>query len=362
MTTGIGFDVKLSKHIAIRPIQAEYFLIHFRDPRSFPTDRTWQNNIRLSSGLVFRFGGDSVRAAATPSNRAPVASCSADKIMVKEGSGDEAMVRADASDPDGDPLTYTWTATGGAVEGSGPAVRWISTGLKAGIYTVKARVDDGKGSSAECFADVRIEAPANRPPVISCSADRSPILPGETSDITADASDTDNDPLTYSYAASGGQITGSGPKVKFDSTGLQPGSYLVKCSVSDGRGGIAEASTSIDVQQLAAAVEAAKASQCEYRTAVAWKPDNVCKRILDDLALRLRNEPRASTVIVSYPHSTAQLSAKLAQTRADDARRYLGEKGIDASRIGTRAGQWQASEESKNGHVDIIWVPEGATY
>jgi hypothetical protein len=41
--------------------------------------------------------------------------------------------------------------------------------------------------------------------------------------------------------------------------------------------------------------------------------------------------------------------------------KYLGEKGIDASRVKTRTGSGQAGAE-QNRHIDVIWVPEGATY
>src|SRR4030095_12119483 len=75
------------------------------------------------------------------------------------------------------------------------------------------------------------------------ATDHSPIMPGERTGITATASDPDGDQLTYSYTATGGQVSGDGAKASFDSTGLSAGSYTVKCSVSDGRGGGADADT-----------------------------------------------------------------------------------------------------------------------
>jgi opacity protein-like surface antigen len=45
---GGGLDVKVSKHVAVRVIQAEYVATPFLDLR--------QDNIRLSAGIVFRFG------------------------------------------------------------------------------------------------------------------------------------------------------------------------------------------------------------------------------------------------------------------------------------------------------------------
>ena len=51
MTAGGGVDFKLSKLISIRPMQAEYYLTKFTDGLN-----NRQNNFRLSSGVVFRFG------------------------------------------------------------------------------------------------------------------------------------------------------------------------------------------------------------------------------------------------------------------------------------------------------------------
>jgi opacity protein-like surface antigen len=50
-TAGGGIDVTLSRHVAVRPIQAEYFLTKFPDGA---TNR--QNNFRHSAGIAFRFG------------------------------------------------------------------------------------------------------------------------------------------------------------------------------------------------------------------------------------------------------------------------------------------------------------------
>ena len=51
MALGGGIDYSVSKHLAVRPIQAEYFLTKFSDGNN-----NRQNNVRLSAGVVFRFG------------------------------------------------------------------------------------------------------------------------------------------------------------------------------------------------------------------------------------------------------------------------------------------------------------------
>jgi opacity protein-like surface antigen len=52
MTAGGGIDLTVSRHIAIRPVQAEYFLTKFPDGLN-----NRQNNFRYSAGIGFRFGG-----------------------------------------------------------------------------------------------------------------------------------------------------------------------------------------------------------------------------------------------------------------------------------------------------------------
>src|SRR5262249_29000341 len=339
MATGGGVDVVLNKYLAWRFAQIDYLMTNFSGPSLGSSGR--QNNLRLGSGLVLRWGYPN--AAPAPVNHPPVAACSVSPASVYAGSSDAVALHVNASDPDNDSLTYSYTATGGTIEGTGPDARWTPSGLAVRTYTATAKVNDGKGGTASCSADLKVETKPNQNPVISCATDRSPIMPGERTGITATASDPDGDPLTYSYSAASGQVTGDGPKATFDSTGLQPGSYPVKCAVSDGRGGTAEATTNVDVQQPPPPPQAAKAGDCGYNAVGASRFDNACKRVGDDVALRLKNDPTAKLVIVGYADAKEPKAAKLAQTRADLAKKYLGEKGIDAARISTRVGE--ASKE-----------------
>jgi hypothetical protein len=51
MTAGGGIDLKVSRHVSIRPVQAEYFLTKISDGLN-----NRQNNFRFGAGIVFRFG------------------------------------------------------------------------------------------------------------------------------------------------------------------------------------------------------------------------------------------------------------------------------------------------------------------
>jgi opacity protein-like surface antigen len=51
MAAGGGIDIKVSKHISVRPVQADYFMTKIPDGLN-----NRQNNFRFGAGVVFRFG------------------------------------------------------------------------------------------------------------------------------------------------------------------------------------------------------------------------------------------------------------------------------------------------------------------
>ncbi|MYN66569.1 MAG: hypothetical protein F4X11_16315 [Acidobacteria bacterium] len=57
--------------------------------------------------------------------------------------------RATASDPDGDALTYAWSAPEGSFSGAtdGATARWTAPEA-TGRVTIRVRVSDGRGGSA----------------------------------------------------------------------------------------------------------------------------------------------------------------------------------------------------------------------
>jgi hypothetical protein len=360
LAAGGGVDIVFTKHIAWRFAQLDYLRSYVAGPWVDPNYR--QNSFRAGTGIVFRWGFPA--PPPPPPAGPPTASCSASPAAVIQGSNDPSAIHVTAASPASLPLTYSYTATGGTVDGTGPDARWSSNGLNPGSYTVTAKVDDGKGGTASCTADIAVQERPHHPPTISCSANPSTIQPGEKSTITSTASSPDNLDLTYSYSATQGQVSGNGPTATFDSTGLSSGSYKVNCTVTDSRGDKADGQANVDVQQPPPPPQATKIGECGYTKAGVARFDNLCKRVGDDVALRLKNDPSAKVVIVGYADGKEPRAAKLAQSRADLAKAYLGEKGIDASRSTTRTGQasTEKGSEKENRRVEFIFVPEGATY
>lgn len=60
--------------------------------------------------------------------------------------------------------------------------------------------------------------------------------PSMVIDIATTAIDVENDPLVYAYTISGGRIIGSGRSVKWDLSGVYPGTYTITAGADDGCG------------------------------------------------------------------------------------------------------------------------------
>ena len=294
------------------------------------------------------------------------ASCSADKTSVAADSGELVAARVSATDEYNHPLNYIWTATSGKIQGMGPDVRWDSTGVAPGTYTISVRVEDALGNNASCSEDVRVEAKPVPPPTMSCSVDRASVLAGERVQVTANVNDQSGTPLTYTWQTNGGQIVGNGASVQLDTSGLALGNYTVTGRVQNAKGGAADCTTSVAVQAPPPPPQASKISECLFRGTSA-RVDNVCKRILDDVALRLQNDPKAKVVIVGYAgpakgRQAERQAVELAKRRAENAKKYLAQKGVSTDRVEVRSASGQKGAGKQNNRAEVIWVPEGASY
>lgn len=190
-------------------------------------------------------------AAAAPSNWPPAISLRANRTSVQQG--EDVEISANATDRDGDPLTYSWSVAGGQLSGGGGnRVTLRTAGANPGNVEVSATVSDGRGESATDRVAITVLPRANHSPTISSvDPDRTRARVGERVSVSARASDPDNDELRYSWTSSAGTIRGNGSTVTLDTSGIEPdsGSTQVRLTVtvSDPRGGVATDSASVTV-------------------------------------------------------------------------------------------------------------------
>ena len=97
-----------------------------------------------------------------PPNRPPTveAQCDPCEIMI----GEETRVRANASDPDGDPLTYKWSApTGMFLDPQNRETQRWQAPDETGPVPVTVTVDDGRGGTASDTVTITVIAPPPPP-------------------------------------------------------------------------------------------------------------------------------------------------------------------------------------------------------
>ena len=190
--------------------------------------------VRLSAGVVFHVG---TIAPPPPVTEA----CAANPASVYPGDPVTVTATAGMLDPKLN-VIYSWSGTG--VTGNGTTVTVATGALAPGTYTVKCTVKEGKPGkeglkpweTASCTASFTVKA--FEPPTISCSASPSTIKPGDSSTVTATGVSPQNRPLTYSYSATAGSISGTTTTATVSSTGAptgRGGDYLQRGSDDKGQ-------------------------------------------------------------------------------------------------------------------------------
>jgi outer membrane protein OmpA-like peptidoglycan-associated protein len=271
-------------------------------------------------------------------------------------------------------VVYGWTGTG--VTGNGASATVATATLAPGSYTVQAQVKEGKPGKEGLKPGQKAEASASftvkpfEPPTISCSVSPTVIKPGESATVTAVGVSPQNRPLTYSYSAAAGAVSGTGTTAEFNSTGAPVGPVAINCNVADDKGGTATASTSVTI----AAPYVAPAPHAQALCSITFEKDpkrpdrvdNDAKACLDEVALDLQKQSDATVVVVgdsTAAEKTPKTGHKHAKSedfagqRAVNTKDYLvTEKGIDASRITVKTGGTDAQE------VQNYLVPSGADF
>jgi hypothetical protein len=359
---GGGMDLKLWKPVTLRLFEADYELARHNfsanvGPEDSALRRQTYNGVRLTTGLVFNFGG---------APEIPVAAaCSIDHSEVMVGEPLHATVSPSNFNPK-HTLQYAWTSTGGKIEGKDTGAAIDTNGAAAGSYAATATVTDPKvkkNGVASCTSNFTVK-PLN-PPQISCSANPATVEIGTPSTITCTCTSPDNATVTVgNWTSSAGSVAGSGNSATLTTTGASAGPVTVNSTCTDSRGLTASTSSTVTVNNPPPPPppppQASKLNECQYpNVKKPWRVDNTCKAALDDVALKLQQDSDSKLVVVGNA-DPKEKRKNLAAERALNVKAYISggeaKQNIDASRIETRTGNGGTMTSEQ-------WiVPAGATF
>jgi hypothetical protein len=371
---GLDYETPWFNHrLAIRVVQADYEYIHANWGQVIYGGRANINAARLSAGLVYHIG-----SIAPPAP--PTIACSANPTTVYPGDPVSLTATASGLNPKQNAL-YTWSGEG--VTGNGTTATVATGSMTPGSYTVKCGVKEGKPGKEGLKPWENAEGTTTftvkqfEPPTVSCSASPSTIKPGETSTITSKGVSPQNRPLTYTYSAQAGTVSGTDSTATYSSTGAPTGPVDITCGVSDDKGQTASSTTSVTIVAPPPPPQPHAETLCSINfskdKARPTRVDNEAKACLDEVALDLQKSSDAKAVLVG--NSNAKEQAKTAKQKAYAAKHkrakvedpasqravntkdYLvTEKGIDPSRISVATG----TEDSQS--VENYLVPAGADF
>jgi len=219
--------------------------------------RWWLGLVALALCTIF------CGSCASANSNPVISSLEAEKDLVAPSGS--CKIECIASDPDGDSLTYTWSASKGnfsGVDEGKPVTTWMAPDTPD-ICIITVMVTDARGG--ESISSLSIEVAPNNPPTVEnliVSAKEARylkeysegyrILKGKSCDIECVALDPENDELIYEWLSSGGNISGEGPAVTWIAP-LRAGEFTIEVTASDSSGGTATKSIVFKVETCACA-------------------------------------------------------------------------------------------------------------
>jgi hypothetical protein len=320
-------------------------------------------------------GGLDLAAADEP--QAPSnANCTISPSEIVAGDPLLATMTTPSFNPNHGIINYSWSTTGGKSLGLGAVTNLDTEGLAPGSYTATGTATDPRdqrNGTVSCSVSFTVKPPPP-PPTVSCSAAPSAVTAGQPTTITVTASSPDGRPLTYAYAATAGSILGSGNTGSLTTAGASAGTPItVTATVADVHRQTTSCTVAVDVlapagtappvtASPAAGAEAREVGTCNFSDPKrAARVDNVCKAILDGVALQLRHETNGRLVVVGYAEEAEVANASdIDGQRSVNIKHYLtggeGQAGIDPARIEARTGS-HGSRSAK-----LYFVPQDASF
>jgi hypothetical protein len=144
------------------------------------------------------------------------------------------QIVCNATDRNGNELSYNWSASGGAITGEGAIVTWTAPS-SSGSYNVTVTVTDSRGGEVTDYVTIPVRFNL-WPTINSLVANAAWTTPSGGLQVTCNATDPDGDNLSYEWTTTGGKISGTGTAVNWTAP-QGVGIYNVIVVVKDGYGG-----------------------------------------------------------------------------------------------------------------------------
>jgi hypothetical protein len=153
-------------------------------------------------------------------------------------------VTCNASDPEGDVLSYSWSAGGGDISGTGAIVNWTAP-EEVGMYDITVVVGDSQGANAT--KTITLISSNGPPPVIEdvvVTADHKYLKEavigykvGKAQDyhLACNASDPEDEELSYQWTCTAGNISGGSSNITWTAPDAS-GDVIVTVKVFDETG------------------------------------------------------------------------------------------------------------------------------
>jgi len=336
MLAGGGLDIKVGRHLALRPIGADYYLV--RLPNFVTGNDTNKNHFRYSAGINFLFGGEKP-APAPQANRMQTKTCpdgntvpvdqacpkqnfsvSLTAIPAEVCQGETVRLTPSFSGVQANQLSHsTWTVNGQQVSQMG-LYEFQSEGRAPGTYTLKLTTGGDAFNSAS--AETKVTVKEYLPPTGTVQANPAQIPAGDSSSISSSFQGQCGGPIQpATYTASEGTVTGD----RFDSSSVQwdtsnnaeqRKTITITANASDNRG-TGTATTNIEVVR-SAVVKPVRLPDVLF-TKNNSRVNNCGKRILLEQLRSYWERDSSGTVVLVGHSSSDETSADLSQHRVDNA-------------------------------------------
>jgi outer membrane protein OmpA-like peptidoglycan-associated protein len=397
MLAGGGLDIKLSRHVAFRPLEVDYYLM--RVPSLLTGNVTNRNNVRYAAGVNFMLGGEQPTPAPPPPPIATKKCPNGTTVPVNQAcpkmdlslgitatatdicEGETVQVTAVAGNAPHNQLSYMWSVNGQPA-GQQSSFTFNSTGKGPGAYHVAVKVNGNEFNPAS--AETTINVREYQPPTSTVQANPAEIHFGDMSTISANFTGQCGGPIQPpTFTASEGTIQGdqfTSASMQFDPNNKaeQRKTVTITAKAADNKS-TGTATTTIDVVKEATPAAAIRLPDVLFPQNSS-RVNNCGKRILlEQLRSYFERDPGGTVVLVG--HSSSDETADIAQKRAQNAAAVITAgtgvclaipktqvevswPGTEQNGVGFESGFCQssvgaASVASQMRRVEVWFVPSG---